>query len=121
MSLEPTLQAVLSPLVGGRAYPDTTPNGVEFPCITYQQVGGQAGWYLENNVPSHKHARVQVNVWAKSRAQANTIARQVENAICGSTLIAEPYGALSASVEEILGLYGTRQDFGVWFPDPSTN
>lgn len=72
-------------------------------------------------MPSHKHARVQINVWAKSRAQASTIARQVENAICESTIIAEPYGALTASFEELVGLYGTRQDFGIWFPDSSTN
>lgn len=40
MSLETILYDVLGPLVDGRAYPDMTPNRVEFPCITYQQVGG---------------------------------------------------------------------------------
>lgn len=118
MSLESTLKDVLGQLVDGRATPDVVAENSKFPCITYQQVGGKAGWYAEQQLPSHLHARVQVNVWAKTRAEANELARQAEAAICTSASLkaSESIGALVAEYQEQLALYGTRQDFGVWFP-----
>lgn len=118
MSLESSLKSLLNPLVGSRVYPDVAPDTATFPLITYQQVGGEAGWYLEKEIPSHKHARVQVNVWSNSRAEANTLARQLEAAICHSAFVAEPYGALTALYEPEIKKFGTRQDFGIHYPDP---
>jgi hypothetical protein len=117
VSIEETLQKLLGPLVEGRFYPDVVPEDAKFPAITYHQVGGRAGWYVDRTMPSHKHGRFQINVWAKSRLEASQLARQVENTICASTLIAEPNGAATSLYEQLLALYGTRQDFGIWFPD----
>ncbi len=118
MSLESDLYVLLAPLVEGRVSPDVLPDKPTFPCITYQQIGGRSAWYSEKAMPSHKHARIQLNVWAKTRAQASEIARAAEGLLCDSDLVAEPFGALTALYEELLKLYGTRQDFGVWYPDP---
>lgn len=117
MSFEAPLKDLLGPLAGDRVSPDKVPEGSDFPAITYQQVGGRAGWYVDRSMPSHKHARVQINTWAKTRLEASNLARSIENALCTSTLIVEPYGAPTALYEELLDLYGTRQDFGIWFPD----
>lgn len=117
MSIESTLVTLLGPLVGDRISPDMVPEGSDFPVIVYQQVGGRAGWYVERAKASHKHARVQINTWARTRLEAAALARSIEDAICTSTLTAEPYGAPTAVFEELLDLYGTRQDFGIWFPD----
>ena len=116
MSLGDTLDSTLSSLVSGRAYPDVTPGVPVFPLIVYQRVGGTAGWYVEKTMPDHKHARVQVVVWSKSRKEADTIADQVEAAICALNLPTEPYGAPTALYEESLRLYGARQHFGIWYP-----
>ncbi len=117
MGLESSLATLLGPLADGRATPDVVPEGSDYPAITFQQIGGRAGWYAESTMPSHKHARVQINTWAKTRLESSTLARAIENAFCTSGLIVEPYGAPTAVFEELLNLYGTRQDFGIWFPD----
>lgn len=118
MSFEGDFRALIASLVDGRAYPDVPPDVPVYPFITYQQVGGQAGWFLDQSMPDKKHARMQVNVWAATRVQANTIGRQVEAAISAGTMQATPIGALQAEYESDLKKYGTRQDFGVWYPDP---
>lgn len=117
MMLEAELVALWKGAVGGRIYPDTTPDVPQFPLATFQQVGGQARWYLEKKVPDHRHARIQVNVWAKSRMEANQIALTLARLLAESALVAEPYGEFEALYDEHLKLYGTRQDFGIWHRD----
>lgn len=117
MSIEQTLRDLIGPLVGQRISPDTLDYGGDFPATIYQQVGGRAGWYVERAKPGHKHGRFQFTTWAKTRLEANQVARAIEDAICLSALIAEPYGAPTALYNESLALYGARQDFGIWFPD----
>lgn len=117
MMLEAQLVRLWKGLVSDRVYPDTAPDVPQFPLITYQQVGGEARWYLEKKVPDHRHARIQVNVWAKTRMEANQIALQVAKALAESSLSAEPYGQFEALYDEHLKLYGTRQDFGIWHHD----
>ena len=99
-------------------YPDTAPDVPVFPYITYQQAGGNSLWFKEKVKPSHKHARLQFNVWARTRAEANQIARQIEDRFMTGAFDAEPFGELVALYEDKLKLYGTRQDFGVWYPNP---
>jgi hypothetical protein len=118
MSLEAELFALLGPLAAGRCYPDVLPDSPEFPCISYQQVGGRSLWFRERQMPRHKHARIQINVHAARRLDANALARAVEGALCTSTLNVEPLGAFVNTYEDLLRLYSTRQDFGIWYPDP---
>ncbi|MDF2863643.1 MAG: hypothetical protein K0S02_3915 [Achromobacter mucicolens] len=116
MSLEAQLLAVLGPLVGGRAYPDVTPDKPVFPLIVYQGAGGQEQWYVERKRREKQHQRVQVFVWAATRAQASGIAYQIGTALCESDFPAvEPYGSPTSLYEEAIKKYGTRQDFGIWF------
>ena len=112
--LEESLYALLAPLAAGGATPDVTPDSPVFPCITYQQVGGEAYQYVEKKLPDHRHARVQINVHARNRLDASRIARAVERALIESPLVAQAYGALISTYEDTLKIYGTRQDFGIW-------
>lgn len=118
MSFEGDFRALLLTLTGGRVYPDTAPDTAAYPFITYQQVGGESLWFSEKAIPDHKHARIQVNVWSKSRAEANAIARKIEKAICESPFAAAPLGAFVALYESSLKNYGSRQDFSLWYRDP---
>ncbi|KUO98755.1 hypothetical protein AR276_19860, partial [Stenotrophomonas maltophilia] len=79
MSYEAQLHALLAPLLQGRLYPDLPPEPVIYPCAVYQQMGGQSVWFNEGSIPEQKHARVQLTVWADSRAQANTLIRNIED------------------------------------------
>ncbi|MGZ0026438.1 DUF3168 domain-containing protein [Stenotrophomonas sp. S4] len=118
MSYESSLHALIAPLVQGRFYPDIPPDQPVFPFAVYQQVGGQALWFLEGSIPDHKHARVQITIWSKSRSEANTLIRRIEDAICSGVPHSEPYGAAVAMYESSIKGYGARLDFGLWFPDP---
>lgn len=118
MSFEQDIRSLLADLVEDRVHPDTAPDVPIFPYITYQQVGGTALWFMDRAKPSHKHARMQFNVWARTRAEANQIAREIEDRLMTGSFEAAPYGGIVALYEEKLKLYGTRQDFGVWYPDP---
>ena len=115
MSLESDLFAVLGPLAGGRAYPDFAKLGSVTPYITYDQAGGRAINFLEAGVIGKRNARVQINCWASTRLAANELARAVEDALMTSNLKAYVLGAFSVSSNSDLNLYGTRQDFSVWY------
>jgi hypothetical protein len=117
MSIEKTLNDLLGPLVDRQLFPDLIPEGAKFPAIVYQQAGGRGGWYVDRTKPSHKHSRMQIYSWARTRIEASNLARLIEDTICLSTLAAEPYGGPTALHNEQLALFGARQDFGIWFPD----
>jgi hypothetical protein len=116
VSVEQDLFAVIGPMVGGRVYPDVAPEGSLLPRVTYQQVGGEALTYVEKAAPSKKNGRFQVNVWSSRRSDSALLARQIENALVVSApLIAKPLSAPVATFEEDTKLFGTRQDFSIWF------
>ena len=119
MMLNEQLNALLSPLVSGGAWADSPPvDGVHFPLLIYQQVGGQAVNYLDRERPSHRHARIQVVVWADRRTEADRIAYQVENVLRAEPWYAFSEGALTGLYETSINKYGTRQDFSLWYADP---
>lgn len=112
--IEPAIVALLSPLVGGRVYPDLAPTNAALPRIVYQQVGGEAYAYVEKRRPSSYNGRYQVVVWAETRESAATLSLQAEKALIeATTLSAIPLGAMSAIHEADTGLRGARQDFSI--------
>lgn len=115
MSLESDIFDTIKGLVSNRVYPDFAPATAAKPYIVYQQISGPSPTYVEKLVPNLKGARIQVNVWAETRAQANTLALQVESAITTATVFdGKPVGAFTALYEEDTELRGTRQDFYIW-------
>lgn len=114
MSLSNTLYTLLNPLAGGGASVDAMPDVPTFPLIVFQQVGGTASEYLDNTLPDHDHARVQVWVWSKDPDAADTIMRAARVALLASGLVVETYGASVSDYNDPLKLYGRRQDFGIW-------
>jgi hypothetical protein len=115
MSLEASLKTLLASITAGGVHPDKTPPNPVFPLIIYQQVGGQAIDFGEKVLPDHDHARVQILVWARTRLEASSIARQVRAAIIGSPLAAETYAAPVSQYQEELDIYGNRTDYGIWY------
>lgn len=115
MTVESSLFSLLSPLAGGRVFPDVAPLSTPRPYITYQQIGGRVLAPLSGTVPDKQHGLFQVNVWADSRAAAAALALQVESAFRQATVFqAKPDSAPIAQHEPDLSLYGTIQDFSIW-------
>lgn len=112
--IEPQIYALLAPLVGDRVFPDTAPMGTAYPYVLYQQVGGQAVNVLEAKAMDKKNARIQIMVWAQTRPECTTLARQIEDFLVNN-LRAYVEGALVADHDIDSGLYGSRQDFSFWF------
>jgi hypothetical protein len=116
VTVEADLFAALGPLASSRVYPDVAPAGAVKPYITYQQVGGAALAFVESAAVGKRNARFQVNVWATTRTAAAALARTVEDTLVASTTLrATPVGAMNAEHEPETGLYGTRQDFSIWY------
>lgn len=117
MTIEADLFNTLKGLVPStRVFPDVAPQGVAKPYITYQQVGGQSVTVLESVAVGKRNARIQVNCWDTSRQSVANLARQVEDAIASSSILRGfVLGAMTAVFESDLLLYGTRQDFSIWY------
>jgi hypothetical protein len=117
MSLESDIVAALTSLVSGRVFPEFAPYSTVKPFIVYQQVGGSAENFLEATVVGKKNARIQVSCWTTTRLSANSLARQAEGAMVTSSLKAYVMGAFIAAYEDEVepALYGTHQDFSVWY------
>ena len=114
--LEQTLFTILGPLVGNRVFPDTAPFTTPKPYITYQQVGGDLIKPLGKSVPDKQNALVQINVWEDTRVKAKELALDIEDAIRTSELFnGQPDSGIIATNEPDLKLYGTRQDFSIWY------
>lgn len=116
MSVEGLIFTTLRTLVSDRVYPDLAPQDVTaLPRITYQQVGGQAVNFLEAALPDKRNGRFQVNVWAATRLQASSLARQAAAALkTEAALNTTILGELVAVYEPDTRLYGTLQDFSFW-------
>lgn len=114
MSFEPALATALAALVSGRAYPDFAPQDTVEPFITYQQVGGVPTNTLAGS-SNGQNARVQVNVWAKTREQANTLMRSVEAIVTAAPFRAVSLGNLVAEYNSPTHGRGARQDFSFWY------
>lgn len=114
MSLETSLYTTLSPICP-RVFPDIAPATTATPYVTWQQVGGSSMVYTEGTLPDKRNARIQINVWAKTRIEANALCMQIESTLCASPLFqAEPAGALLAAIDDDTDLRGAMQDFYVW-------
>ena len=114
MSIEADLKTALAAVAGGRVYPDVADSQV-FPLIVYQQVGGDVIEPLECVVPDKDNARIQVVVWSKTRLEASSVARQARVALVQGTLKAYTFGAPVSLYDEVLKLYGSRTDYGIWY------
>lgn len=117
MSIAAQVRTILSPIFGGHVSPDRTPDNPVFPLATYQGVGGQARLYADKTLPAARHSRMQLHVWSRTRIEADDLARQAAVALVGSDLTCEPYGEPTALYNDVLDLYGCRQDFGIWYTD----
>lgn len=115
MQLEARLAQVIGPLLSGKFYPDTSPDTLVFPFGIYQQVGGPSLWFLENVVADARGARMQIEVWSRTRLEAAALSRQIEQAMAAANWLAcRPEGAAVALYEEQQKIYGARQDFTIW-------
>ena len=114
MTFEATLRSTVASVLADQVFPDVAPVGQALPYATWQMVGGDTAEFLEGGAAVGRNARVQFNVWASTRQQANDLMRQLED-VMRVSLLASPQGALLARFDSTVGVYGAQQDFSVWY------
>ncbi len=98
-----------------RVFPDFAPVGTTRPYVTYRQVGGDVINPIGKEVPNLRHPTFQVNVWANSRASADSTMLAIESAMrLATTFTASPVGEASSDFDADVPVYGSEQDFTVW-------
>ena len=113
-SPEAEIRNVMLPYASGGVYFDSADIGTAPPFIVINEIGGQNINFLDGTAPSKRHIQFEVNVFAKSRLEANTIARQVE-AQLRSQLKAYVESEATTGYDEPTNFSGTRQEFSAWF------
>jgi hypothetical protein len=115
MTIEAEVLVALQGLAGGQVFPDVAPESTSVPYITYQAVGGEPINFLSGDRPGKTNARIQVNVWAKTRLEASELGEQVEDAIRAAVdLQPEVLTGRVATYDEATRYRGTMQDFSCW-------
>lgn len=113
MSLETDLVAALQ-AVCPRVYPNTAPLNAASPFVTYIHIGGPVWRYADNTAADKRMAWLQIEVWATTYAEALSIIRQAETALCASVpLNARPQSEPTTVDGSYEGMYGLMQDFEV--------
>ena len=98
-----------------RVYPDLAPVGTVTPYVTWQAIGGESIRFGDGSAPDKRNTLMQINVWSKTRLEALTLIRQIEDALCASAaFVATPQGEPLSTYEPDTLLYGSIQRFGIW-------
>jgi hypothetical protein len=114
MTMESDLYALLKASCP-RVFPDVAPSGTAKPYVTYQALGGKTLRYLDNSAADKRNTLMQVNVWSTTRAEANSLVRQIEDALCATPVFtARPEGEPLSTHEPDTGLYGSIQRFSIY-------
>lgn len=111
MSILTDIKTAVGALVSGRCYPINAPEKPAAPYAVYFQVANAPEVTLENTVPI-ENTRVQVDVYAKTYAEAQSLAAQVRTAMMGLTAV--PLLSVDLFEQEVK-LYRVAQDFSIWF------
>lgn len=114
MSMESDLSTLLKSICV-RTYPDIAPANTATPYVTWQGLGGEAMRYTDGTASDSRNTLMQINVWSKTRAEALTMIRQIEDAVCtSSNWQAQPQGEPLSTYESDTLLYGSLQRFEIW-------
>ena len=115
MTIESDLYTALKGLVSNRCFPDFAPLGTVRPFIVFEQTGGDALYNLDGSLPTTKHGRFEIGVYADTRAECSSIALQVEAAMAAATSFQS--NAIHAPISDFatdVKIYSSTQNFSVF-------
>jgi hypothetical protein len=112
--IESTIWAAIHGLFAGGVHYDVAPDSKTLPYATLQQVGGVSVNDLDGP-DACANSRVQIDVFAKSRAEANALLKAAAVVLCGAPLQGVPLGAPISTYNDDLELFRRSQDFSFWY------
>ncbi len=125
-----TTTAVITGKVGTRIYPELAPTSAAFPYATYSIISDEHQSHLGAGSPLTK-ATVQIDIWAKTYATADTAADGFRKALHGYQAKTWGTGATAVAISSIRlvaqrddhetptdgsqkGIYRVSMDFTIW-------
>lgn len=114
MSIQQQLVTLLSGATdaGAQVSPLTAPDGTVAPYITYQRISANSENVLSGS-SGVVNTRMQIDVYADSYAQAQTIAAQVDALMAAWSV--QNVSVLSQDIyEDLVKLYRISQDYSIW-------
>lgn len=108
--------AALAALAGGRVYPRVAPPRSVKPYIVFQGAGGVDETTFDGP-DTLQNRRMQVTVWSADSVEADSINKQVRDALTAEPVLGTPIGAPTDVYEDDTKLYGSRQDFSIWYQE----
>ncbi len=116
MSLQADLVALLK-VRCPRVFTDVASLNTPRPYVTFQFIGGRSLRWLDGAASDKRQTRVQVNVWADTRAACTTLIQQIEDDLAAATdfhatVESEPINTVETDIEPTR--YGATQDFLIY-------
>ncbi|WBK39709.1 hypothetical protein [Xanthomonas phage L522] len=115
MSYGRVLKDLIDPVFGGRVYADIPPDSPPLDAYAiYQRVGGVPVYWQEGGMPDKVNARVQIQIWSRSKQEAYLATVQVLRLVSE----APDMQVLSQPIDDYvreLKLYGSRVDISMWY------
>jgi hypothetical protein len=108
--IEQQIQTALAGIAQGGVHFDVTPEDTPKPYITLQQAGGSSIEFLEG-ISDKDDVRIQIDVFASKRTEANRIMSQVRAIVCAAPLHASQIGAPVSGYEASVRTYRRYCDF----------
>lgn len=115
-----TADAGVAALAGGRVYSEVLPQGGDVPAVVFTEVAADEDLALDGPTGA-RSARVQIDAWARTRAEATALGHAVKLALSGHVGAAAGFEVLLAlfvterwDFDAETSLYRTSQDFEIW-------
>ncbi len=112
------LVTLLSGVAGGRVYPLVAPQPATTPYVIYQRVASSVENVLAGNgSPPINNTRLQIDIYAKTYAESQSVADSVESAMLGWSERNVQLSSLDL-YEDDVKLFRVLMDFSVWHTTP---
>jgi hypothetical protein len=111
--IEKQIWGAIKGMFAGGVHYDVAPDSDTLPYATLQQVGGTSVNDLDGP-DTLKNPRIQIDVFAKSRLEANELLEAAAAVLCNGALKGVPLGAPISTYNNDLKIYRRSQDFSFW-------
>lgn len=115
MSTVAQFVSAVGALLDDRFYPQVAPEKTKLPYATYAFVGGLVQTYQEGANSDLRCQRVQINLWAKTDAEAWSLINDISDVIVSGNINGIPEGAPIMAHSQPPNMRGQQQDFMIWF------
>lgn len=112
--IEKKIMDALDGIAAGGVHFDAAPEGTALPYVTLSQVGGSVVNFLKGRA-DQANARIQIDVFAGKRTDANKIMDLTVVAVCDSALNGEQLGAPFSAFDDTVKTFRRSCDFSFWY------